>query len=225
VYPDDATLAEVGRIAIAAGRLDAALGTLWWHLAPERVAELEARTAPAGKVREQVKQLATQRLDPVHAEALRSFITEVKEAQEERNEVMHSRWLLRGPDSMRTVSEFLSLSEVDRHEYLSHWERDARRSDDWRLQRNRSLELSEALDLDQLTRLERRLSRAEDVAVQWHFRIASMRETGSPKGWRGPDVARRGAQPLPPGAVTGAAAIEALEAFAQRHKQSGDSDN
>ena len=43
VYPDNEILIEVGRIAIAAGRLDAALGTLWWHLAPEQVSELDAR--------------------------------------------------------------------------------------------------------------------------------------------------------------------------------------
>ncbi|MDQ3307379.1 MAG: hypothetical protein M3499_03340 [Actinomycetota bacterium] len=30
MYPDDATLMELGRIAVAAGRLDAALGAVWW---------------------------------------------------------------------------------------------------------------------------------------------------------------------------------------------------
>lgn len=52
--------------------------------------------------------------------------------------------------------------------------------------RNRSVELSGPLDIEQLVRLERRLSAAEELAVRWHFRLASMRETGSPPGWRGP---------------------------------------
>lgn len=56
--PDEATLIEVGRIAIAAGRLDAELGALWWHLAPDHVTEMQARTAPAGQVRDKINTLA-----------------------------------------------------------------------------------------------------------------------------------------------------------------------
>ena len=51
MYPDEETLMEVGRIAIAAGRLDAELGSLWWHLAPDLVDETHARKAPAIRVR------------------------------------------------------------------------------------------------------------------------------------------------------------------------------
>ena len=219
MYPDGATLMEVGRVAVAAGRLDAALGAVWWHIAPDQVEELRARTAPASMVRAMIRDLAGDRLDEVHAVALRAFVEEVEEAQRERNEVMHSRWLLRGPDSMRPVSEFLSLDEDDRLEYLRQWEREPRSSDNWRLQRSRSMELSQPFEMEQLVRIERRLAMAETVAVQWHFRLASMRETGAPPGWRGPDEARRGPQPLPPGAVTGKAAVEALDAFIDRYKQ------
>lgn len=183
MYPDDETLMEVGRISVSAGRLDAALGMVWWHLAPEQVSELEARTAPAGKARDRVRQLASERLDELHADALGAFITEVEAAQKERNEVLHSRWLLRGPDSMRPVAEFLSLDEDDRLQYLRHWEREARKSDDWSLQRSRSMELSQPFGLEQLIQIERRLSMAEEVAVHWHFRLASMRETGAPPGF------------------------------------------
>jgi hypothetical protein len=45
------------------------------------------------------------------------------------------------------------------------------------------------------------------VATQWCFRIASMRESGSPPGWIGPPESRRGPQPSPPGAITGPEAI------------------
>lgn len=218
MYPDAATLMEVGRIAVAAGRLDAALGAVWWHLAPDQVDEVEARTAPAGKVRVKIERLASARLDASHAEALLAFVTEAASAQAERNEVMHSRWLLRGPDSMRPVSEFLSLAEHDRLEYLRRWERETQSSDDWELQRNNSTELTVPFNMEQLIRIERRLARAEEVAGQWHFRLASMRETGAPQGWRGPDEARRGPHSPPPGALTGEAAAAALHAFVSRYR-------
>lgn len=220
MYPDHAMLMEVGRIAVAAGRLDAAFGAVWWHLAPDQVDELEAGTAQAGKVRAMVRALAIQRLDDFHADALRAFVAEVEAAQRERNEVMHSRWLLRGPDSMWPVSEFLSLDEPDRPEYLRQWERQATSSNNWTLQRNRSMELNQPFGMEQFVRIERRLAKAEEVAVRWHFKIASIRETGAPPGWRGPLEARRGPQPLPPGALAGNAAMEALNVFIDRYRES-----
>lgn len=98
MYPDDATLLEVGRRAIAAGRLDAALGAIWWPLAPSLVDEVQARSAPARKARDRIAELARQRLDEAHANTLCALVDEVREAQEMRNEVLHSRWLLRGLD-------------------------------------------------------------------------------------------------------------------------------
>src|SRR4051794_2251950 len=114
MYPDETTLLEVGRIAIAAGRLDAALGSLWWHLSPDQVEEVVARSAPAGKVRDQVRRLAALRLEEQHASVLLALVEEIEHAQRDRNDVLHSRWLLRGRDTMRPVSEFSSLSEDQR---------------------------------------------------------------------------------------------------------------
>ncbi len=176
-------------------------------------------TSPAGKVRDKVRHLAAERLDEHHAGALGALIDEVEAAQRERNEVLHSRWLLRGPDSMGPVGEFLALDEEDRLNYLGQWERESRESDDWTLQRSRSMQLSQPFGIEQLIRVERRLFRAEEGAVQWHFRLASMREVGAPPGWRGPDAARRGPQPLPPSAVTGPAAVEALTAFVEGYRE------
>jgi hypothetical protein len=213
LYPDEVILMEVGRVAIAAGRLDAALGALWWHLAPDVVDENEARSAPAGAVRKKIRVLARDRLDAPWSNALLSIVDEVKAAQEQRNDVLHARWLLRGGDAMRPVGEFLSLSPSDRVTYVEEWEREAKVSSDWRRQPSRSLDLVEPHGLDELKHLERRLSRAEAVVVQWHFQVASMRETGSPDGWRGPPEARRGPQPLPPDALTGQRAEDALRGF------------
>ncbi len=213
MYPDEATLIAVGRIAIAAGRLDAELGALWWHLAPDHVNEVEARTAPAGKTRDKIKTLARQRLDGAHCDALLAFVDEVEFAQKRRNEVLHSRWLLRGPDAMRPVSEFFHLDEGERAEYVARWEREAVASADWRRQPNDSLTLVDPHRLDELQDVERNLAAATDVAVQWHFRIASMREVGKPPGWLGPHKARQSPQPLPPGAITGPAAEPLVEKF------------
>jgi hypothetical protein len=213
MHPDEATLIEVGRIAIAAGRLDAELGALWWHLAPDHVDEVDARTAPAGKVRDKIKTLARQRLDDAHCDALLAFVDEVQSAQKRRNEVLHSRWLLRGPDAMRPVSEFFRLDEGQRAEYVARWEREAVASADWRRQPNDSLTLVDAQHLDELEDVERGLAAMSDVAVQWHFRIASMREAGKPPGWFGPVEARQSPQPIPPGAITGPAAEALLGKF------------
>jgi len=122
MYPEGQILMEAGRITIAAGRLDAQLGALWWQLAPDQVDELDARRAPAGKVRGKIKTLADERLDAVHRDAIVAFVDEVLAAQTERNAVMHSRWLLRSQDAMRPVSEFFSLSDEERAAYLEEWE-------------------------------------------------------------------------------------------------------
>lgn len=228
MYPDEVILMEVGRVAIAAGRLDAALGTLWWHLAPDVVGENEARSAPAGVARRKVRRLARDRLEAPWSDALVALVDEVEAAQEQRNDVLHARWLLRGGDAMRPVGEFLSLSPSDRIAYLEEWEREAKASSDWRRQPSRSLDLVEPHGLDELKQLERRLSRAEAVAMQWHYRIASMRESGAPEGWRGPPEARRGPQPLPPGALTGRRAEDALRAFLtgnEGHRTAADTEN
>lgn len=119
---------------------------------------------------------------------------------------------------MRPVFEFLSLDEEDRLEYLQHWEREARSSDNWKLQRNRSMELSKPFEMEQLLRIERRLAKAEIVAVHGTSRWPACARR-PPPGWRGPDDARRGPQPLPPGAVKGKAASEALDAFIDLYTQ------
>lgn len=67
MYPDGATLNGACRIAVAAGRLDAALGMVWWHLAPDQVNEVRAR-APANMVRAKIIDLASERLDEFHAD-------------------------------------------------------------------------------------------------------------------------------------------------------------
>jgi hypothetical protein len=215
MYPDEQILMEVGRISIAAGRLDADLGALWYQLAPDLVDELKARRAQAGKVRDNIRALANQRLDPTHCGPLVAFVDEAEAAQTERNGVMHSRWLLRGQDATRPVSEFLTLSEEERSDYMERWEREAVASEGWRRQANDSMDLGEPQHLDELIAIERRLANASHVAQRWSFQIASMRELKSP-GWQGPSSARRGPQTPPPGAVTGDAAIAQLDRFLKR---------
>lgn len=192
MYPDEQILMEVGRITVAAGRLDADLGVLWWQLAPDKVDQLKARSAPAGDVRKKIKALATERLDSAYRDPLVAFVGEVEAVQMQRNAVMHSRWLLRDQDATRPVSEFLALSEEQRGAYIEQWEREARVSEGWRRQANDSLELGEPYRLDELIAIERRLANASHVAQRWNFWIASMRVAGSPSGWLGPTGARPG---------------------------------
>ena len=216
MYPDEETLMEVGRIAIAAGRLDAELGSLWWHLAPDLVDETHARKAPASRVRSKIAELASRRLSADFSDPLLNFVIEVAGAQTQRNEALHSRWLLRGRDAMRPVSEYLQLDEGDRAAYLDEWDRKARSSEGWRRQPNDSLDLVEPHGLDDLQAIERRLALITEVANQWCFTIASMREVGSPPGWRGPPESRRGPQPPPPRAITGPKAFALMTEQLQR---------
>ncbi|WUJ72350.1 hypothetical protein OG809_03580 [Kribbella soli] len=187
MYPDEQTLLEVGRITVAAGRLDADLGALWYQLAPDKVDQLKARSAPAGEVRKKIKSLATERLIPAHRDALVAFVDVVAEVQDQRNAVMHSRWLLRDQDAMRPTSDFLALNEEQRGAYMVQWEREARASEGWRRQANDSLELGEPFRLDDLIAIERRLADTSHAAQRWNFQIASMRVAGKPSGWLGPN--------------------------------------
>lgn len=211
---------EVGRITIAAGRLDAELGSLWWHLAPDLVDESIARKAPASKVRSKIAELAPQRLSEAFRDPLLNFVIEVAEAQQQRNEVLHSRWLLRGRDAMRPVSEYLQLDEEDRAAYLDEWDREARSSEGWRRQPNDSLDMVEPHGLNDLRAIERRLAVITDFANQWCFTIASMREADSPPGWMGPPESRRGPQAPSQGAITGPEAFALMaEQLEQMRKQ------
>jgi hypothetical protein len=129
--------------------------------------------------------LAAVRLDASLRTPLMELVREAKAAQEQRHDILHSRWLLRGADAMRPVSEFLALDDTQRAAYLEQWEREAKASDGWLRQPSRSMELVPPHALDDLVATERRLANVTDAAVQWHFRIASMRETGMPVGWLG----------------------------------------
>lgn len=216
MYPDERTLMEVGRVAIAAGRLDAELGRLWWHLAPDLVTELDARKASAWKARDGITTLAKERLAAEHRDKVLAVVDDVKAAQDQRNAVLHANWLLRGDDALRPVAEFLALHPTEREAYLTEWDRAATASDGWLRQPNDALELTDPHHLDELVALERRLSDVTTAVVRCHFVIASMRESGIPPGWQGPPEVRRGPQPLPPGAITGDAAIEVLRKLSRR---------
>ena len=97
------------------------------------------------------------------------------------------------------VSEYSHLVEGQRVECVASWEREAVASAGWRRRPNDdSLALLNAHHLEELQEVERSLATITNIAVQWHFRIASMRETGKPTGWLGSPEARRTPQPLPP---------------------------
>jgi hypothetical protein len=192
MYPDEQILMEVGRIAIAAGRLDADLGMLWWQLARDDVDQLKARKTPAGLVRDKIKEFAAERLETAYRDEVVAFVDVAEAVQKDRNAVMHSQWLLRDSDAMRPGSEILALSKEQRRAYRERWERETRASDGWRRQANNSLELSEPYRLEELVAIERRLADVSHVAQRWNFVIASMRVAGHPSGWLGPADSKSG---------------------------------
>jgi hypothetical protein len=196
MYPASQVLEEVGRVAIAGSRLEVRLGSLWAHLAWQEIEERKARKAPVGEQLKATRRLATDRLAGGLQTSVLAVIDAAKNAAERRNEVVHQDWVLRGPDSLRSVAD-LPKSEDELPAYLLEWEREAKPSDDWLSLPARSTELVPAQTWDDLVEVERELAAVGDAVQNLVFSVASARSSGAPAGWVGPEPAPPPS--LPPG--------------------------
>jgi hypothetical protein len=140
MYPASQLLEEVGRVAIAGSRLEVRLGWLWTHLACQEVEEQKARKAPVGEQLKAIRRLAQARLAGELLTSVLTMTDAAKNAAERRNEVVHQDWVLRGPDSLRSVGD-LPKSPDEIPAYIEEWEREAKPSDDWLSLPARSTEL------------------------------------------------------------------------------------
>ncbi len=91
--------------------------------------------------------------------------------------------MLRGHDAMRTVAEIARVAPEELPGYLEEWEREAKPSPDWLRVPSRSLDLEPAHTLEELRRVERRLTGIAAVVQGLVSVVASSRETGRPAGY------------------------------------------
>jgi hypothetical protein len=181
MYPGPELLQEVGRVTIAGSRLDLQMGMLWHHL--DRTLDPEwCRRRSAGRQREEVEELASQRLTGDMQQRVLAALDAAAAASDKRNDVLHQDWILRGLDSMRSVTELANVDADDLSEYLEEWERESKASPNWQRVPSRSLDLLPAQTLEELGDVERELRGVTDEVTALTFLVASSRDTGRPPG-------------------------------------------
>jgi hypothetical protein len=182
VYPGAKVLEEIGRIAIAASRLDAAMGRLWAHL-DRSLNESDCQRKPASAQVKGVRIAAeAQLLGNLKREVL-DAVDAARTVSERRNALMHQEWLIRGNHVMRPVSELASVPAEILEDYFEDWAREARDADRWQVADGRSQAIETAQTLAELTAIEKDLRGAADRVTGLTFVVASSRETGSPPGY------------------------------------------
>jgi hypothetical protein len=154
MYPGPEILMEVGRIAIAGARLDVEMGELWHHL-DRAVAYEDARSEFGSKQRREVDRLANERLFGELREKVLAVVQEAFRASQQRNEIIHQGWLLRGPDASRPWADWFALMPEERPAYLEEWDRESKDSPDWLRVPPKSIDVFPVQPLEGLRRIER----------------------------------------------------------------------
>jgi hypothetical protein len=184
MYPGDALLVEVGRVAIAGARLEIWMGFLWWHLHPA-IDELRARKSSFRAQREAVLALAEERL---HEGPLRDSVLAVvaaaKQALDRRHEVIHQDWVLNTQEHIRAEGDLLRFFGPDLADNVDHVERYAHDSENWSRIPTRGLKAEDALTRAELVEIERQLSRATQNLIYVVRDVASARQADHPPVYR-----------------------------------------
>jgi hypothetical protein len=192
LYPGEAVLAEVGRVAIASARLDIWTGLLWHHIHPA-IGEAEARRESSSKQVRAIRLLADERfvLSPLRTRVLHTADA-VEAAQERRHEVIHQDWTLRTLERIVAWNRLVEQYGDAWAEHRDEIERFALDSPNWQRYPARSLEVDEAQTLTELQAVERQLFRVMEQVQGTTAAVASARTTGQPAGYlRLPMVARQ----------------------------------
>jgi hypothetical protein len=192
LYPGEAVLAEVGRVAIASARLDIWTGLLWHHMHPA-TREAEARRESSSKQVRAIRLLADERfvLSPLRTRVLHTADA-VEAAQERRHEVIHQDWTLRTLERILAWNRLVEQYGDAWAEHRDEIERFALDSPNWQRYPARSLEVDEAQTLTELQAVERQLFRVMEQVQGTTAAVASARTTGQPAGYlRLPMVARQ----------------------------------
>jgi hypothetical protein len=187
MYPGDALLVEVGRVAIAGARLEIWMGFLWWHLNPA-VDQVTARRTSFKAQRKVVLTLALERLqEGLLRMAVLDTVEEARLALDQRHEVIHQDWLLNTQEHVLAEGDLARFFGRDLANNMDHVERYAHDSENWSRIPARGLQADEAPTRLDLVKIERRLSAATRRLTYVTRDVASARELGLPVGYlRGP---------------------------------------
>lgn len=154
MFPDDATLMELGRIAIVSARLDGALARLLEKL-DRRVVYEKARRWPTSKLIKQCSDLAAKA--PVELrDNLLDTIAEADKAQEARHVMLHSEWVM-VLDLTRGLDPKAVLEASD--EQLQEWASDPTRPQ-WGTYNARTDQTADAPSIEELRAIVRALENA-----------------------------------------------------------------
>ncbi|MBT0773160.1 hypothetical protein KIH74_29725 [Kineosporia sp. J2-2] len=193
VYPGSKVLEEIGRIAVAASRLDAAMGRLWSHL-DRSLDPSNCQRASASVQAKEVRKAAEVRLVGTMRDEVLGAADKARSASGRRNALMHQEWLIRGDHVMRPVSDLRRIPAEEMESYLEDWAREARDAERWQIADGRSQAIGTAQTLGELTAVEKDLRDATDHITRLTFAVASSRETGSPPGYQHPQRTSRPGQ-------------------------------
>lgn len=186
-YPPTATSAEIGRVAIAAARVDQEYALLLQALHAGNRAEWDfedLRKLSSGDLRTRSLRRVKEFFE---GQVLRDACTVVQDAYtalERRHAVMHTVWTLTGPDAMTPVPDLVAaLENSDPDAALSALTGRDVESEGWRAAHPRSTGLGPA-SLVELRGIRRELEVVQNRLEKLRFELASALYCGRPAGAR-----------------------------------------
>ena len=184
-YPPALVSAEIGRVAVAAARVDQELALLLQALHAGRRSDWkfdELRRKPSSRL----KDLALQRVEeffegPMLKDSTAS-IEAAWSALDHRHVVMHTVWTLRGPDAMTPVAEVLAALEApDPDAALAELKGRDVDSEDWETAHPRSGGPG-LKSITELREVRKQLEQAQRWLEERRFTLASALYCGTPVG-------------------------------------------
>jgi hypothetical protein len=186
-YPPTAISAEIGRVAIAAARVDQEYALLLHALHNGRRAEWKFEDLQKHSS-SQLRRQALQRLNELFEGQLctdaRMAVEDAYQALHRRHAVMHTVWTLQGPDALTSVDDLVAaLESTDPDTALSTLVGRDVDSDDWQTLHPRSSNAGPA-SVVELRAIRRTLEAAQKHLTDLRFRLASALYSGRPAGAR-----------------------------------------
>lgn len=116
-YPTDDVLAEMGRVAIAAARVDSQLALLLLAVRypePENPESLDVlRKWPTSRLAEQAQRILKRRFEGHMLDVALAAVDRAAERQDKRHVVLHSLWTPEPPDTLFKVGILAGLASQD----------------------------------------------------------------------------------------------------------------
>lgn len=186
-YPATAISAEIGRVAIAAARVDQEYALLLSALHAGRRADWDfedLRRRRSAWLRETSLHRVRELFEEQLLEQAHDVVRAAYSALDQRHVAMHSVWTLTGPDAMTSVPDLVAaLGSPDPDAALAALVGRDVDSDDWRAVQPRTGGPGPN-SVVQLRSIRRELEHAQDSLFELRLRLASALYVGKPTGAR-----------------------------------------